>query len=810
MKLRLIGVLLFCLSSVNAQSFAHSSSEIYHDLLRLQKNATVMYLAAHPDDENTKVISWLTNEKYVDAVYLSLTRGDGGQNLIGAEIGDMLGLLRTQELLEARSIDRGRQWFTRAVDFGYSKTATETLEIWDKQEVLSDVVWAIRKNKPEIIITRFSPDSNGNTHGHHTASAILAMEAFDLAADKNAFPEQLMYVSTWQVKRMFFNTSWWFYGSQEKFDHADKSDMLAVDVGNYFPLLGKSNNEISAMSRSQHACQGFGMALERGSQTEWFKLLRGEMPKNEDIFEGISLAWENKNIQKLIDNILIKYDFKNPEYISGDLLILYSKAKAAHVDELKMNQIKDLILKTQGIYFEWTTSSAFEAENQSITTNLELTYRGTDELNFTMNEQDFQLLPNQSFKENFNYKIKNAKFSSPYWLENKPKKALHQIDFISNIGQPEITHPITYPITLSFPNQEINIEIPLQQKIVDPAIGEIYEPFYTVPAFVSNFAQENYIFNDQEKLIAVEVKSFVAGVTASVSLETNEDWRVSPAQKFTVSKIGESRRFLFRVKPNKNAESSLLKAVVTSDGYKYEQSLEVVNYPHIRRQLRLKEATTQLRNLDLKMANINLAYLQGSGDEVPANLRQVGLSVDELDVNLWNHHTLEKYDVVMLGIRAYNTLEKLAFIQKELFSFVENGGVVIVQYNTNRNLVSENIGPYELRLGRDRISEENADLKILKPSHPIFNKPNKITSRDFDHWVQERGLYFASEWAPEFNALLEGHDTNESPKQGILLVADYGKGKFIYTGLSFFRQLPAGVPGAYRLLMNMLALGEGN
>ncbi|MDG4946101.1 PIG-L family deacetylase [Weeksellaceae bacterium KMM 9713] len=808
MKRSMFALLILCLSPFYAQSTANSSSEIYHDLLRLQKNASVMYLAAHPDDENTKIISWLTNDQHLDAVYLSLTRGDGGQNLIGNEIGDMLGLLRTQELLEARKVDKGRQWFTRALDFGYSKTATETLKIWDKQKVLADVVWAIRKNKPELIITRFSPDSNGDTHGHHTASAILAMEAFDLAADKNAFPEQLKYVSTWQVKRMFFNTSWWFYGSQEKFEQADKTGMLSVDVGTYFPLLGKSNNEISAISRSKHACQGFGMATERGSQIEWLKLLKGTMPTNNDMFQGIDLGWENKKIQSKIDKIIKNYDFKAPEKSTKELVALYNLALKEKVDEIKLNQIKNLLLDINGIHMEWTIPAAFGTNGELVQTHLEVSNRGNKKLIFKTKNEENSVAVNEAFKSKFDFKLQQDKFDTPYWLVNKTNNALYNIDQLTDIGQAEILNPVTYPITLNIAGQDFNFELPLQQKYVDPAIGEIYEPFYVVPAFVANFAQENFIFNDAEKTIELAVTSFVEGQKVKIQLETNNDWKVSPAQTYTTGPIGETRKFRFNVQPKENAETAVLSAVVKSGTKTYRQSLDIVNYDHIKRQIRLRDASTRLGNLDFKQPNVKLAYIQGSGDEIPANLREVGLAVDELDINLWNHASLENYDVVMIGIRAFNTLDKLSFIKNDLFDFVEKGGVVIVQYNTNRGLVTEEIAPYPLKLGRDRISEEDAELKILEPKHSIFNYPNKITQRDFANWVQERGLYFADSWDKQFTPLLEGNDTGEEPKQGMLLVAEHGKGHFVYTGISFFRQLPAGVPGAYRLLINMLALGE--
>ena len=369
-------------SILNAQSTPYSSSEIYDDLLRLKNDATVMYIAAHPDDENTRIISWLTHNQHVDAVYLSLTRGEGGQNLIGTESGEALGLLRTQELLEARKIDKGRQWFSRAIDFGYSKNTEDTFQHWDKDKLLGDVVWAIRVNQPEIIITRFHPDSNGETHGHHTASAQLAMEAFDLAADPTAYPEQLNYVKSWQVKRLFFNTSWWFYGSEEAFEKADKNDMIAIDVGKYFPHLGVSNNEIAAMSRSKHACQGFGSALQRGTQTEWLQLLKGDTPKNNDLFDGINLNWKDERINRLIDEIIDNYDFKAPYKSSAKLFDILRILNVSKNQDTKLSRLKDLILKINGIYVDWTTTEKFGAVEHEVETELEITNRSNQNISF--------------------------------------------------------------------------------------------------------------------------------------------------------------------------------------------------------------------------------------------------------------------------------------------------------------------------------------------------------------------------------------------------------------------------------------------
>ena len=803
-----LGICFFFTILFSAQSVSNTSSEIYDDLLRLQNNTTVMYLAAHPDDENTRIISWLTHEKHVDAVYLSLTRGDGGQNLIGTEKGELLGLLRTQELLEARKVDKGRQWFTRALDFGYSKTATETLKFWDKQKILADVVWAIRKNKPEIIITRFDPNSNGETHGHHTASAILAMEAFDLAADPKAFPEQLKYVKTWQVKRMFYNTSWWFFGSKENFEKSDKTGLFSIDVGNYYPTLGISNNEISSKARSKHACQGFGMALERGTDLEYLKFLKGDQPKSNDIFEGINLASENSAIKTQMEKLIAEYQFNNPQSSLNNLVKLYDLLKNNKGVKEKLDEVKNLILKTQGIYFEWTTPNAFGTLDREIPTRLEIANRSNSVLNFLLSGQTKEITANETYKTAEKLKINETQLSNPYWLKETPKNNLYVVNNPEDIGQPEILNPVKKTMTIQFGSTKIDFDIALQQKTVDPSIGELYEPFYIVPSFVANFDQENFIFSNQAKQVMVEVESFVQNSTATVSLKGSKDWKISAPQTIDFKEIGEKKKVVFAVEPiSKNANSNL-SAIIEANGKTYNQSLNIVEYPHIDRQIWVKNSQAKIQNLDLKIPAVKIAYIKGSGDDIPSSLKAIGLKVEELDIKNWNASDLKNYDVLILGIRAFNTQPEMGIINKDIWKFVENGGLVINQYNTNRGLLTDEIAPFPLKLGANRISEEDAKMKFLIPTHPIFNVPNTITEKDMNHWVQERGLYFADSWDEKLTPLLEGNDTGESPQKGSLLVGKYGKGMYVYTGLSFFRELPAGVPGAYKLFMNILALKQ--
>ena len=789
-----------------SQSRAYTSAEIYDDLLRLKNNVTVMYVAAHPDDENTRMISWLTHEKHVDAVYLSLTRGDGGQNLIGTEKGEMLGLIRTQELLEARKTDKGRQWFTRAVDFGYSKNTEDTFNHWERDEILADVVWAVRVNRPEIIITRFHPESNGQTHGHHTASAQLAMKAFELAGDPNAYPEQLKLVESWQPKRIFYNTSWWFYGSEEAFAKVDKSNMITVDLGTYFPHLGASNNEIAAHSRSKHASQGFGTALSRGTETEWLELLKGNMPETNDIFAGIPMKWEDNQMQQLIDQIIASFDFKNPEKSASQLMKLYTLMENDNASHFRRNMVKELILRSKGIYMEWSTPERSGVSGYEVPAEIEISNRGKDDIEVTMDGKTFTIESNNSYKAERNITPEKNLPDSPYWLRSPQKDNMFQTPDYKNLGLPEFRNEIVTAVTFNLNGVQITKDIPLRQKTVDPSKGEEYQNFYVMPEYVVNFSQPHYLFKNQPREVKVDVTSFAPDSKGEVELKVNNGWKVSPKQQFSSAIAGAKTVLSFTVTPPQKATEAEISAVINNSGENFSQSLQYIEYPHINRQIWLHDALAKVKNLDILVPDVKVLYIQGSGDDVPEALRQMGVEVVESDLSQWNAEILKDFDVAILGIRAFNTKKELSYIQHDIWNFVENGGVAMVQYNTSRELIGSQIAPFDLKLGRDRIAEEDATMKILQPKHAVFNVPNKITQADFQNWEQERGLYFASEWDEKLIPMLEGNDTGESPKQGILLVGNHGKGKFVYTGISFFRQLPAGVPGAYRLFMNLLAL----
>ncbi len=800
-----------------AQSIPKSSSELYQDLKRIKETSTVMYLAAHPDDENTRIISWLNHYQFVNTYYLSLTRGDGGQNLIGSETGPMLGLLRTQELLEARKIDGGNQWFTRANDFGYSKTATETLQIWNKDQILADVVYAIRLHQPDVIITRFDPDSNGKTHGHHTASAMLAMEAFDLAGDPDAYTEQLNSVSTWSPKRIFFNTSWWFYGSREAFEQADKSNLISIDVGTYYPELGESNTEIAAKSRSKHACQGFGSELVRGSTIEWLELLKGTMPSNNDILEGISSRYP-KSIENQLDVLISNFDFQNPEKSSQQLMRIYQEIqqlKPSKWRNHKLNQIKETILHLNGFYAEWVTKDEFAIPGSTIETELEFTNRSSKPIRISIpkslstNERSFTLSSNESKSISSSYTIsKQTPFDNAYWL-TEPMKSIgeYTVSVPEYLGMPETPNTIHETFELTVDNKSIDLNIELSHKEVKASKGEQYNSFHVVPPVAVNLDQPVYLYyNSNPQSITATITSFSKEVSGTVELVTDKRWKSSPAQQFTLKNPGDVQKISFEVSPPKDELFSTISAIIESNGIKYSNAVETIEYDHIDKQIVFRPNSSKIGKLALTIPNVSVGYINGSGDQVGQSLRQLGLSVTELDPQHLSSSQLTSIDVIVVGIRAFDVLEQAEKVNHVLTTFAKQGGTVIVQYQNPRNLKTKTIAPLNLELGRARVSQEDAELILLEKNHPVFHSPNKITTSDFDGWVQERGLYFASSWAPEFTPLIESHDEGEDAQQGILLIANYGQGHYVYTGLSFFRQLPAGNAGAYRLFMNLLAL----
>ncbi len=813
----------FCYSQAPQKPTA---SEIYHKLQKLNFLGSAMYIAAHPDDENTRLISYLSNDVHARTAYLSLTRGDGGQNLVGPEIRELLGVIRTQELLAARRTDGGEQFFTRANDFGYSKHPDETLDIWNKEAVLGDVVRAIRKFKPDVIINRFNHRNPGSTHGHHTTSAILSMEAFDLVGNATSYPETITEFGAWQPKRLFFNTSWWFYGSQENFEKADKSKLIEVETGNYYPSLGLSNGEIAALSRSMHKSQGFGSSGSRGNQTEYLEFLKGDFPENkEGLFEGIDTSWSRIEGGEMIGAILYPleddFDFKNPSSMIRPLLQAYELVKQLpdpHWRAIKMKELEEIILDCGGIFLEAVANTNEITPNGSY----ELTVEAINRSDFPVvlqsistasgtiiTNQNSTLAANERLEYSEKRTLKNGLPSTPYWLNKEGSLGMYEAPE-KMIGMPESPAPEQVVFTLGLGRTTLSITRDVVYKYTDPVHGEVYQPLEILPQVTVSVPEKVMIFaTKDEKQIPVTVRAGRDNVSGTLQINHPEGWKVTPAtQAFTLSKSGTSQTFLFTLQPPKNASEGFIQPLLTVGDSFYDKELAIIDYEHIPYQRVILPSKSKVVRIDLEKEGDRIAYIEGAGDVIPESLRYIGYDVTTLSPENITTAILKDFDAVVVGIRAYNTVPELAYKQQILNTYVQQGGTVLVQYNTNRRMVSENIAPYSLQLSRDRVTDEQSKVSFLAPEHPVLNEPNKITQADFNGWVQERGLYFPNQWDPAFTPILEMNDPGEASSQGALLVAPYGKGYYIYTGLSFFRELPAGVSGAYRLFANLLSIGK--
>ena len=788
-----------------------SSVEIYEQVQKLNFLGKVLYVAAHPDDENTKLITYFSNHYHAQTAYLSLTRGDGGQNLIGTELREKLGAIRTQELLAARRIDGGEQFFTRANDFGFSKEPNETFAIWNKNEVMEDVIQVIETFRPDIIVNRFSHNTPGTTHGHHTASAMLSLEAYDLVK--------------YQPKRIFFNTSWWFYGSQEAFDAADKSKLLAINSNVYYPLKGKSNNEIAALSRSQHKCQGFGTLGSRGDETEYLELLKGNLPSNTNLFEGIDTSWNRvkggNEIGKLLNEIEKNFNFGNPSIHIPNLIKAYDliqKLEDSHWKEIKSKQIIKIIEACSGLFMEALADTETITKDSKFNLQLEVINRSQSNVKLISvnainikNETQNKPLKNNE-KVNFQFKdveVGNAvDYSNLFWLKEQQTEGMYQVSDKSIRILPEVSTSFPVIFTIEIEGKTIEFVKNICYKFNNPDDGETYVPFKILPEFTSTIESKVLIFNStQPKEISVKVKAHKANASGKLSVVIPTDWKIEPQEiPFTIEAKNEERKFSFKIYPSKPEITTKLVAQIATSNGTLDKELITIQYPHIPKQTILITSAAKAVKLDIATKGKNIGYIMGAGDEVNKNLENLGFQVTNLNPNEITAENLKSYDAIILGIRAFNVVDELKFKNKILFDYVFNGGNVIVQYNTTNNLITKEIAPYNLELSRDRVTDENAKVTFLTPNHKVLNQPNKITEKDFTGWVQEQGLYYPNKWSSEFIPILASNDEGETPKKGALLIAKHGKGNYIYTGLSFFRELPEGVSGAYRLLANMIAL----
>jgi LmbE family N-acetylglucosaminyl deacetylase len=818
--------LFLLLSFISIQIFSQpqptlSSSEIKLALQKLDVLGTVLYIAAHPDDENTSLIAYFAKGKLLRTGYLSMTRGDGGQNLIGPEQSEQLGVIRTQELLEARKRDGGEQFFTRAIDFGYTKSPEETFQFWDKEKILSDVVWVIRKFRPDIIITRFPPTGEGG-HGHHTASAILALEAFDLANDPKAFPEQLKYVNTWQPRRVFWNA--WLPALQNS--KVDLSKIPSLNLGEFNSLLGKSYTEISALSRSMHKSQGFGASGIRNNILNYFMILEGDSIKN-DMFEGIDLSWNRvdggEEIHNLIQLTIKDFDDENSSASLEKLFTIYEKINLLKDDywrDVKLKEVTELIRSCAGIWIESVTEDEFVSIGDTLKVKSSIVNRSDLDLSLSKIEMSLPEIERQvsdSLKrgelKSYDFKLyipDNSSTSQPYWLKEKHGVGMFTTSNQELIGMPEERPQLNCGFIVTYKNHSIRFSIPVFYRNTDPVDGEVYKSVVITPPVTVNIEKEIIFFSSQkEKELKVTLQSFKNSASGKLVLECNNGWKVEPKEiDFIFDKKNQKKDFYIKVTPPSNQTASELSAKVIIKDKSFSRSLTRIEYKHILPQTIFYEAKSKLQLFDFEKDGVKkIGYIVGSGDKIPDFLNELGFDVTLFDDKHFNSNNLNQYDVIITGIRAYNTRDNLAAFHKELVKYVEQGGTLISQYNTTGDLITEP-GVLPLKISRDRVTDENSVVEILDKSHKIFSAPLKITEEDFKGWIQERGLYFPNEWDKSYKALLSMNDKGETAKTGALLVTKYGKGTFVYTGLSFFREIPAGVEGAIKLFINLLYSGK--
>jgi len=801
----------------------YSSADIYLQIKKLNVLGSVLYIAAHPDDENTRLLAYFSKEKLFRTGYMSLTRGDGGQNLIGDEQGIELGLIRTQELLSARRNDGAEQFFSRAYDFGFCKSADEALKTWGHDKILSDVVWVIRKFQPDVIITRFPGDERAG-HGHHQASEILAKEAFFAASDSTKFPEQFKYgVHPWQAKRIVWNT--FNFGNNNTINE----NQFKMDVGVYNSILGKSYGEIASESRSQHKSQGFGIARQRGQAFEYFETTAGDAPKN-SLMDGVDTTWartENADISTQVEDILRNYNFEHPENSVAALINLYQtieKLPAQYWREKKLQEVKNLIVECSGLFAEATTNSEYAIQGDKFNVQFSVNKRNNDDvvlkgiqmLSFdTGINKDLPYDQNLTTYHSFNVPI-DAKISQPYWLEKPLQSGSFDVSDQQLIGKAENDPAYKATFTFTINNTDFAIDLPVQHKFTDPVKGEVYQPLRVVPPITGSFDQPLYVLDGaKEKQVEFDLQTKKRFNEVNVHLTSGNEWKLTGGTFDDSLKNDADEDAKAIITTNANSGSTEIgvatNKIVDDQNIPYEQPIldeHKISYEHIPPIIYYTPLKAKAEKINVVVKGKNIGYIVGAGDKVPQALQQMGYNLTFLHPSNITDENLKQFDAVIAGVRAYNVDDWMNSKYDVLMRYIQNGGNYIVQYNT-RNFVSNvpaKIGPYPFIVSGTRVTDENAEVHLLLPNHVALNEPNKITSKDFEGWIQERSIYQAEQLDPNYEALFGMHDANESESNGSLIIAKYGKGNFVYTGLVFFRELPAGVPGAYRLMANLIAL----
>jgi len=791
-------------------------------LRKLSVLGSVLYVGAHPDDENTALLAYLAKERLVRAGYLSLTRGDGGQNLIGTEQGELLGLIRTEELLAARRIDGAEQLFTRAIDFGYSKSPEESLAIWGREAALADVVWAIRSFRPDVIVTRFPANGDGG-HGHHTASAILAREAFAAAADPARFPEQLALVRPWKARRLLWN-AWRRDGDTRP----SPPGTVTLDVGAYNPLLGQSYTELAAAGRSMHKSQGFGSRERRGTMPNDLEPVAGEPPAT-DLLDGIDTTWGRVPGGAAVAAALARaeaaYDPRRPEAIVPLLVEAHAALDAAGPDpwvEIKRAELADAIRACTGLWLEAVGAAAAAVPRGELKVTTAAINRSGAAVTLaavslphvaatTWTGAPAPLEYNRPATADWTLALPaSLPPSQPHWLERPPQRGTYEVANPLLVATPRTPPALTAAFTVAVAGRELVFREPVVFRLTDPVEGERARPVAIVPRVEVALADPVVVFGDgAPRRVRARVTANAAVTGARAGLRVPEGWSAEPAAAEVTLAAGGEATVEFSLRPPAAPSEGTVEAVVEVEGERFSRGTVTVDHRHIPVQTVLAAARARVLRVDLRHDGRRIGYVMGSGDDVPGVLRQLGYEVTLLSDEDLASGAFDRFDAVVAGVRAYNTRDALRGAHARLLEYVRGGGTLVVQYNVSRGLITEQLGPYPLTLSRDRVTEEGSPVTLTAPDHPLLTAPNRIAAADFDGWVQERALYVPSAWDAAYQTVLATGDSGEKPLAGAILYAPHGKGAYVHTSLAFFRELPAGVPGAIRLFANLLAAKGG-
>ncbi len=807
--------------TASAQQFRPAkSADIYKQLQQLQRMGTVMYIAAHPDDENTRLITYLVHHDHINTIYLSLTRGDGGQNIIGNEQGAALGLIRTNEMMMARKIDGGKQLFTRFIDFGYTKSPEETFSFWNKQQVVDDIKTAIQQYKPDVLICRFPTTGEGG-HGQHTASAIAALEAFNQIETSKG-------KNIWKPKRILFNA--FKFGSASTI----KEGQFELATNQFDPILGEAYGEVAGRSRSEHKSQGAGTPQSYGISNENFELMAGA-PMTTSLYDGIDTTWGRIGqaaIGKEISKIIANYDFNAPQKSIPDLIDLEQKMKRLNIDNFvydKIQDINNIILNCAGLQVEILAQKPTAILGEALSAEIKVISRYPNVSLFditspdgSVKAKDIKLEVDKSWSMttefDVNFYIANVKLpiTEPYWLTEEnfvDNKFIYPAPYTNQpLSKNYFTFNIRGIISNGNKSSSFGIKVPVSYKKLDPTRGDVIEAVRIMPD-VDLEPVPNSITIQKGESFQVGASVFSRIDIKDATLEIlDENGKVAATEKGLQFNKNERKQVFVPVAQNvidhKTNPTKLYYRLVTN-GKTYDKQLHLIQYPHIPTLQYFTTTSSNVLTRDWKTKAQNIGYIAGAGDKVAESLSELGLNVTQLsEADLSSVHNLKQYDAIVCGVRFANTRKDLEKRLPELWKYIEQGGTVVMQYNTSMGLEIKNFSPLPIELSRDRVTDELAKVTFLNPKSSILNHPNKIEAKDFENWVQERGVYYPGSWDKAFQTAIAMNDKGEKALNSGVLFAPYGKGHFVYSPLAFFRQLPAGNPGAIRLFLNLMSIGK--